>query len=304
MSRRSLPTAGVVLTLLLSGAPSLADVEDDGGRLYREFCATCHGEEGDGRGPSARFVEPPPRDLREGAFRFISTEPDEPPALDDIVRTVRVGLAGTSMPPWAGVLNEAEIQAVSAFVLSMRPPSDEAPEPVVVPPPTPARPGARARGAAEYRRLGCVQCHGEQGRGDGPSTRLEPGLKDEAGRPCPPTDLTQGWFKGGSDAATVVDAVVRGRPGTPMPSYAGAASPEQLWDLARFVLSLSERGLGDYLLVDPAGRATLPGAGPSAAGDGGPPVTAGPGRPARSRRDTASGTAAPARSHPPRPTPD
>ena len=35
-------------------------------RLYRYACATCHGAEGDGKGPSAEGLDPSPRDFTLG----------------------------------------------------------------------------------------------------------------------------------------------------------------------------------------------------------------------------------------------
>jgi mono/diheme cytochrome c family protein len=55
----------------------------DGGRLYREYCASCHGLSGRGDGPDAAIFLARPRNLREGLLQRYKTE--------DLVRRVREG---------------------------------------------------------------------------------------------------------------------------------------------------------------------------------------------------------------------
>ena len=57
--------------------------EPDGGHLYREYCANCHGVNGRGDGPDATIFSHPPRDLHE---EFLDKYPTE-----DLVRRVREG---------------------------------------------------------------------------------------------------------------------------------------------------------------------------------------------------------------------
>src|SRR3974390_2059387 len=44
-----------------------------GRNLYMTHCQHCHGVTGDGKGPTARFLNPRPRDYRQGTFKFKST---------------------------------------------------------------------------------------------------------------------------------------------------------------------------------------------------------------------------------------
>src|SRR5262245_8017468 len=44
-----------------------------GQRLYGNYCAQCHGDQGGGDGPAARFLYPKPRNFREGRFRVVTT---------------------------------------------------------------------------------------------------------------------------------------------------------------------------------------------------------------------------------------
>lgn len=51
-----------------------------GTRLYRRHCLHCHGLSGDGRGTTAPWVNPHPRDFRQGQFKFTSSRRRTRPA--------------------------------------------------------------------------------------------------------------------------------------------------------------------------------------------------------------------------------
>lgn len=92
------------------------------GGLYREHCVHCHGITGDGAGPTARFLDPYPRDYRNGTFKYTMTKSKEKPTLDDLTRTLTEGLHGTMMPPFGVMLTKDEINALVQYVkyLSVR----------------------------------------------------------------------------------------------------------------------------------------------------------------------------------------
>lgn len=73
-----------------------------GAQLYRLRCSGCHGISGDGNGPAAAGMQPKPRDYRRGVYKFTATPYGAKPARIDLVRTIRRGAKGTSMPafPW------------------------------------------------------------------------------------------------------------------------------------------------------------------------------------------------------------
>src|SRR5256712_3953914 len=101
---------------------------------------------------------------------------------------------------------------------------------------------ALKEGRLFYDSIGCRKCHGDQGRGDGPSA---PTLKDDAGFPIYAADLHQSWrFRGGRAAADIYRGLRTGLDGTPMPSFSDLIdqkflTDEQLWRLAQYVRSLS-----------------------------------------------------------------
>ncbi|HEV7221737.1 MAG TPA: c-type cytochrome, partial [Pirellulales bacterium] len=54
--------------------------------LFRQHCAHCHGVSGDGAGPTAAFLNPYPRDYRQGVFKFKSTSRSSKPTTADLKR--------------------------------------------------------------------------------------------------------------------------------------------------------------------------------------------------------------------------
>jgi mono/diheme cytochrome c family protein len=101
-----------------------AVASDEQGRprgLYREHCAHCHGVTGDGIGPSARYLDPYPRDFRRGVYKFKSTPKGRKPTDDDLKRVLVRGIPGTAMPSYAA-LAEEELDALVHYVkyLSIR----------------------------------------------------------------------------------------------------------------------------------------------------------------------------------------
>lgn len=87
-----------------------------GARVYNARCAGCHGVTGDGAGPAAEHLVPRPRDYRNGIFKFTSTPYGMKPVRQDLVRTIRRGAKGTSMPafPW---MSDEDLEAVIDYVI-------------------------------------------------------------------------------------------------------------------------------------------------------------------------------------------
>lgn len=231
----------------------------EGWPLYQRFCATCHGRRGDGAGPSARFTSTPPRDFTRGTFKFRMTPAGSPPTHEDLVRTISVGVRGTHMPAWKGKLSRTQIATLARYLTTLSDVfwTDAPPTPAIEVPAEPPYDGASvARGKALYAKMQCATCHGESGHGDGPAAKA---LRDDWSHPIRPANFARGELKGGCCGAVIFRAISTGLGGTPMPSFAGAMSPAERWDLAHYVLSLGHtRPAVEYLLRDPAGRITPP----------------------------------------------
>jgi len=93
-----------------------------GSQLYRIHCLHCHGLAGDGRGPTAQWVNPHPRDYRLGLFKFLSSPQDQndrqKPRRDDLAWTIKQGIDGTSMPAF-NVLTDDEVEAMVSYVIHL-----------------------------------------------------------------------------------------------------------------------------------------------------------------------------------------
>ena len=112
--------AGAVTNSRLSNSLDASELTQAEG-LYRQHCVHCHGINGDGKGPTAAFLKPYPRDFTLGKFKFNSTRIGQPSTHEDIHRVLVNGINGTAMPSFA-LLNSGEIEALVEYVkyLSVR----------------------------------------------------------------------------------------------------------------------------------------------------------------------------------------
>lgn len=217
------------------------DAQREAGKvLYMKLCSQCHGEKGDGAGYATPNVLPKPRDFTSGKFKVRTTGSGALPTHQDLVTIIRKGMPYTSMPSWPG-LTEDEVSNLAYFITTF---SAEFSNPAAVPKPVelPSAPASTPEtietGKRLYEENGCVKCHGNLGRADGPSALT---LKDDAGNPIRPANLTHGWtFRGGSTREDIFKTMTTGFNGTPMPSFAEALPPEQRWAITDFIASLSD----------------------------------------------------------------
>jgi cytochrome c oxidase cbb3-type subunit I/II len=233
--------ASAMLGLAASSAPSAerpaatAPLLAKGKSVYARECVACHGAKGDGEGPGARIVNPKPRNFELGVFKLRSTPSGRMPTDDDLLRTITQGVAGTAMPSFRE-LPEADRRALVAVVKQLAG-IKSGTRAIAIPPEPAATPALLQKGREVYAMLECATCHGDTGRGDGPSSLT---LKDDAKHRIWPPDLTRGNFKSGSDASALYARIATGLDGTPMPSYADKAKPDEIWALVHYVRSLVE----------------------------------------------------------------
>ncbi len=210
-----------------------------GERIYRENCAACHGERGDGKGPQAEKLKTKPRDFTSGIYKFRSTPSGSLPLDSDLMRTITRGIRGTSMLAQLH-LSKQETSVVVQYLKSFSPrfKNEKSLQAIAIPRKPPATSSLISVGKSKYEEAGCAQCHGAKGKGDGPSGR---DLKDDWGNPISPSDLTLKPFKSGSNPEDLYRTISTGLNGTPMPSYAAAFSPKERWALVSYVLSIATR---------------------------------------------------------------
>lgn len=101
-----------------SGTPGR---EEDGWRLkegrnlYMQHCLHCHGVSGDGNGPTAQFLNPRPRDYRNGSFKFKSTPLPMKPSRADLELILKDGIPGTYMPSFV-LLGDEKLGQIIDYV--------------------------------------------------------------------------------------------------------------------------------------------------------------------------------------------
>jgi mono/diheme cytochrome c family protein len=221
-----------------SVAPTLSP--EQGARLWSGLCRSCHGDAGKGDTALARDLQPNPADLTRCNFKLRSTPSGSLPVDDDLLRTLYIGLPGSAMPAFAELL---PLPALRALVREAKQRCDrfgrELPEePLAIGRPELYDAASVERGQRVYAREKCASCHGDAGRGDGPSSRA---LKDVGGRLVRPRDYSAGIFRGGFGRRDIYRAFSTGLDGTPMPALADSIPVADRWDLTHFIVSLSHR---------------------------------------------------------------
>ncbi len=217
--------------------------QSPGQLLYSEYCMPCHGVTGAGDGRLSYLLYPKPRDFTSGRFKLRSTVSGELPTNDDLAKIIVNGMPGTAMPSFY-FLDAAEIKALVDQVKQLGGFADELPVSVELLPPPAETERLVVLGKQLYSDLGCNQCHGNTGKGDGPSASL---LIDDSGYPIQVRDFTRGTYLGGGSVEDLYLRFVTGMTGTPMPSYleiledvgeSDQERQEMLWGLVYYVKSL------------------------------------------------------------------
>ena len=212
-----------------------------GQRAYEQYCAGCHGVNGDGKGAAADMLLTKPRNFTSGLFKFKLTPTGSLPTDDDVIRTITNGVSRTSMPAWSLVPERerfALVQYIKTF--SARWTSERPAQAILIPDP-PSFVGTAmsvANGKRVYADMQCNKCHGDFGRGDGPSSA---DLTDTDGIPIKPFNFTTGLLKGGSTVKDIYRTFTTGLDGTPMPAYGDVIPEEDRWHMISYVLYLMKR---------------------------------------------------------------
>ena len=227
MIRRYQNTIFLTLLLALASVFTVADAQnapeasEEGKRVYEKSCAHCHGTEGRGDGSAAENLLPRPRDFTRGLYKIRSTEAGQLPTDQDLFDIITEGMPGSSMPGWETALSANERWEVTAYIKTFYEGFKEntAPRQIDLSSKIAYSEQSVETGKALYTELGCVECHGNVGRGDGTSA---PTLTDEWGFQTWPANLAQGWtFRGGGETEDIFKRFIGGIAGSPMPAFEG-----------------------------------------------------------------------------------
>ncbi|MBI3788056.1 MAG: c-type cytochrome [Ignavibacteriales bacterium] len=215
-----------------------------GQQLYNKQCTPCHGILGDGKGFLAAGFDVKPRDFRQGTYKFRSTKTGQLPTIKDVEKIIQVGVPNTTMPAWGQFFSKDQIHDLAIYLIVFSEKftgawkDGQKPDALTISAVPTDLMSLASSGKKFYQVMQCAKCHGDAGKGNGPSA---PDLKDEWENPINPTDLTYKWqFKNGHMAEDVYRTFNGGLNGTPMPSYLDSFENDRdRWALVAYVLSLS-----------------------------------------------------------------
>lgn len=227
-----------------SGYPTPKDgfnaSQQRGHGLYLRYCVGCHGTYGDGNGENAPYIDPKPRDFVGATFKCRSTPTGTLPTDQDLIHTLQRGVQASGMPPWLALSDENRVDLVTYIkTFSPRWQSEKPGDPIKIPPEPAVTMESITHGAELFQKMECWKCHGQQGRGDGPSAPTLTDSKDQPIRPYNFADAgNDARFKCGQANEDLYRIFITGLDGTPMPSFADVIQPNDAWDLVHYLRTL------------------------------------------------------------------
>jgi mono/diheme cytochrome c family protein len=229
---------------LLAGAQQMESHEgkwtghaDAGKQLYYRYCWGCHGARGNGDGENAPYLNILPRNFVAATFKCRSTPTGTLPLDQDLFNTLGRGINFTNMPNWAALTDQQRADLV-AFIKTFSPrwKTEKSGDPIQVPAESKLTVDSIKHGQELFQKLECWKCHGNEGRGDGPSAST---LTDSNDQPIRPYNFTSdNRSKCGRTNQDLYKIFMTGLDGTPMPSFADVIKPEDAWDLVHFLRTL------------------------------------------------------------------
>lgn len=216
---------------------NLTGHSESGARLYYRYCWGCHGARGDGNGENAPYLNPVPRNFVSATFKCRSTPTGTLPTDQDLNNSLVRGFNFTNMPSWISLTAQERADLV-AFLKTFSPrwTTDKPGNPISIPPEPKLTIESIKHGSELFQKLECWKCHGQEGRGDGPSAST---LTDSSDQPIRPYNFTSSnRSKCGSSNQDLYRIFMTGLDGTPMPSFADVIKPEEAWDLVHYLRTL------------------------------------------------------------------
>lgn len=212
---------------------NLAKNTYEGGEVYFKKCFLCHGDHLDGKGLFGDRFFPPPTDF---------THPASVVTLPESFAYWRIMKGGqglpekfapwdSAMPAWENQLTEEEVWKVILYIYAKGFEKKNTVTPAVPLDPT------LEKGKEIYREK-CSYCHGDSGKGDGPSAAYSSPR---------PRNFTKSHIKIRSTAfgkiptdQDIFDRITLGMPGTTMPGW-GNLSTSDRWSLVLYLKTLGRK---------------------------------------------------------------
>ncbi len=246
---------------------------EEGHEAYDMYCQGCHGPEGDGNGPAARFLHPRPRDFQLANYKFSSTRSGQLPTDQDLKRTITEGLRGSAMPGW-DLLPTRTVTALVAYLKTFSPKWEERRDAPAIPQVSdPYRSSedssaAVARGEVVYHGFAtCWTCHPSYVETDKINEHLvamenptrdafrdnlfhAEGKINNEGEIIFPPDFRRDFVRAGASVDDLYRSIGAGITGTAMPTWIDSmeipkshgdgplVQPDDLWAMAYYVQSL------------------------------------------------------------------
>jgi mono/diheme cytochrome c family protein len=245
-----------------------ADLLTRGRQDFVQFCASCHGFNGDGYGRSAQHLRPPPRNFQQSTFKFTKVIGEYLPSDEALAALVKRGLDGTAMLPWA--VSDTQLDEIIQYIKTLSPEGEGwrdvyaeiSDEVEIGEDPFANNPAAGVdRGRDVYHRMGCYSCHpGYITPADINAIRdLDPSTAYRADLTYPkattsskyavmghlvkilPPDFTFNTMRSGVTVEDVALTVAAGIGGAGMPTWKGGITDEEIWAVGHYIRHLVDR---------------------------------------------------------------
>jgi S1-C subfamily serine protease/mono/diheme cytochrome c family protein len=102
----------LVTQLGLIALPTAVPDLDRGRRSYEQVCASCHGATGEGDGPAASGMDPPPTSFSDARMNLVSPH--------QLYGAIQLGIQGTAMPSFRSELDASTVWDIAFFLMTLR----------------------------------------------------------------------------------------------------------------------------------------------------------------------------------------
>ena len=214
-----------------------------GKQIYMEKCVYCHAEDGNGKGVSAFYASPRPRNFIKGQYKFRTTPFGKIPTDDDLYKMLVRGMPGTTMPSWKH-FPEVDLKSLVLYLKTLSKKFAKFKKKgkthilIKADPPPPLDQQSLERGKKFFTAT-CSGCHGLKGRSDGESTKRNVDIESDAIRP---RNLTKPWtFRRGNSPQQLFLTIRTGLSTTAMPRHSKRIYKDSdIWDIVHYVATLSK----------------------------------------------------------------